>query len=192
MKSETQSQSNPTLKRDKGVAGLTLLLSVVAMIFIVGFLVMVFAIIGGSLEDNTFDSVTATSVNESLARANTTGVTLTVGSSAFNGVCGSVTQIFNGTGGVSIAVGNITQTGCTVFNATNVAQFGATWLYTYPYTYDANNTATEAIDDTVVALAGVSSWFPIIITISVMVALILLTVVIIVAIRSSGILAGRQ
>lgn len=190
MKSETQSRSCPTLKSDKGVAGLTILLSVVAMVFIIGFLVMVFAIIGGSLADNTYDPSSAVSTNESLARATQSGITLTVGATANDGVCGSLTSIVNGTNGVVIALGNVTQTGCLVSNATNVAQFGATWLYTYPYTFSANNTATEAISDTTSALAGVSSWFPIIITITVMVALILLTVIIIVAIRSSGILAG--
>lgn len=190
MNKEKKSTSCPTLKQDKGVAGLTILLSVVAMIFIIGFLVMVFAIIGGSLADNTYTSTTAVSTNESLARANTTGVTLLVGQNANDGVCGSLTGIVNGTNGVVIALGNVSQNGCVVTNATNVAQFGTTWLYTYPYTYNANNTATESITDTTASIAGVSSWFPIIITITVMVALILLTVIIIVAIRSSGILAG--
>lgn len=190
MKLEKQSRSYPTLKSDKGVAGLTILLSVVAMIFIIGFLVMVFAIIGSELGDNSFTQASAVSTNESLARATQNGINLTVGKTALNGACGTLTLILNGTNGVVIAPGNVTQTGCLVQNATNVAQFGATWLYTYPYTYSANNTATGVIDDTTTAIAGVTSWFPIIITITVMVALILLTVIIIVAIRSSGILAG--
>lgn len=97
------------MKRDKGVAGLTILLSVVAMVFIIGFLVMVFAIIGSQLATNS-----------------------------------------------------------------------------------GSATATDVINDTTNAIAGVTQWFPIIITITVMVALILLTVIIIVAIRSSGILAGGQ
>lgn len=94
-------------KEDKGVAGLTILLSVVAMVFIIGFLVMIFAIMGANLLSNTTDP-----------------------------------------------------------------------------------TAIDAINDTTVAIAGVTTWFPIIITITVMVSLILLTVIIIVAIRSSGIMAG--
>lgn len=98
-----------SLKKDRGVAGLTILLSVVAMVFIIGFLVMVFAIIGSELQTNTTDA-----------------------------------------------------------------------------------TAQDVINDTTTSIAGVTSWFPIIITITVMVALILLTVIIIVAIRSSGILAGGQ
>jgi hypothetical protein len=96
-----------SMKKDKAVAGLAILLSVIAMIFIIGFLVMVFAIISANLITNTTDT-----------------------------------------------------------------------------------TAIQAINDTAVAITGVTSWFPIIITITVMVSLILLTVIIIVAIRSSGILAG--
>jgi hypothetical protein len=109
MKSKSQQNLVAPMKSDKGVAGLTILLSVVAMVFIIGFLVMVFAIIGSELQTNTTDA-----------------------------------------------------------------------------------TAIDVINETTIAISGVTSWFPIIITITVMVALILLTVIIIVAIRSSGILAGGQ
>lgn len=96
-------------KKDKGVAGLTILLSVVAMVFIIGFLVMIFAIMGANLSSNTTD-----------------------------------------------------------------------------------NTSKAVIGNTTAAIATVPTWFPIIITIAVMVCLILLTVIIIVAIRSSGLLAAGQ
>lgn len=94
-------------KKDEGQAGLTILLSVVSMVFIIGFLIMVFALIGASLQGATTDA-----------------------------------------------------------------------------------TAISVINDTSVAIAGVTSWFPIIITVSVMVSLILLTVIIIVAIRGSGLIAS--
>lgn len=113
MKNTSQQNLVAPMKSDKGVAGLTILLSVVAMVFIIGFLVMVFAIIGSQLQQN-------------------------VGSGA------------------------------------------------------GNTTAINAINATTNALVSVTTWFPIIITITVMVALILLTVIIIVAIRSSGILANGQ
>ncbi|GAH70483.1 unnamed protein product [marine sediment metagenome] len=96
------------IKKEKGVAGLTILLSVVAMVFIIGFLVMIFALMSAELQDNTTDA-----------------------------------------------------------------------------------TAIQVINDTGASLAGVTDWFPIIITITVMVALILLTVIIIVAIRSSGIMGAQ-
>lgn len=93
------------MKKEKGVAGLAVLLSVIAMIFVIGFLVMIFALMSGELQGATTDV-----------------------------------------------------------------------------------TAINVINDTGVSLSGVTDWFPIIITITVMVVLILLTVIIISAIRSSGLL----
>jgi len=51
-------------------------------------------------------------------------------------------------------------------------------------------TAIDVINDTTVSLAGVTTWFPIIIVITAMVVLILLTVIIITAIRGSGLVAS--
>ena len=51
-------------------------------------------------------------------------------------------------------------------------------------------TAIQVINDTGSALAGVTVWFPIIIVITAMVVLILLTVIIITAIRGSGLVAS--
>lgn len=49
----------PLLKKDKrGVAGLNVLMSVIVMLFVIGFLVMVFAMMGGELEDSVKKSVT--------------------------------------------------------------------------------------------------------------------------------------
>ena len=96
-----------TLKKDKGVAGLTLFLSLITMLFVIGLLVMVFALMGGELQDATTDT-----------------------------------------------------------------------------------TAITVINDTTVAIADAPDWFPIFIVIGAMVVLILLTVVIITAIRGSGLMAG--
>jgi hypothetical protein len=94
-------------KKDRGVAGLTVLLSVVALLFVIGFLIMIFALMSGELQDATTDV-----------------------------------------------------------------------------------TAIGVINDTGTSLADTVDWFPIVITITVMVVLILLTVIIISAIRSSGLLQG--
>lgn len=101
-----------TLKRDEGVAGLNVFLSVVVMLFVIGFVVMIFALMGGEIED----SVTTTITN--------------------------------------------------------------------------NQTAAEVINDTYESLADVTDWFGIIIVITAMVVLILLTVIIITAIRGSGMISG--
>lgn len=45
-------------KKDKAVGGLEILLSVIVMLFTIGFLVMIFALMGGELEDSVQKDVT--------------------------------------------------------------------------------------------------------------------------------------
>jgi len=96
-------------KTDKGTAGLTILLSLIVMLFIIGLVVMIFSLMSAELQGATTDT-----------------------------------------------------------------------------------TAIGIINDTGQALAGVTDWFDIFIVIGAMVVLILLTVIIITAIRSSGMIAGGQ
>ena len=96
-------------KTDKGVAGLTIFLSLITMLFVIGLLVMVFAIMGGKLETATTDA-----------------------------------------------------------------------------------TAISVINDTTVAIASATDFFDIFIVIGAMVVLILLTVIIITAVRSSGLVASGE
>jgi len=95
-------------QQDKGVAGLTILLSLVTMLFVIGLLVMIFALMGGELQDATTDTV-----------------------------------------------------------------------------------AIGVINDTTSSISSVTDWYPIFIVIGAMVVLILLTVIIITAIRGSGLMAGE-
>lgn len=95
------------LKQDSGVAGLTVLLSLVTMLFVIGLLVMIFALMGGELQDATTDT-----------------------------------------------------------------------------------TAIDVINDTTSSISSVTDWFNIFIVIAAMVVLILLTVIIITAIRGSGLMSG--
>ena len=100
------------IKNRRGVAGLNVLMSVIIMLFVIGFLVMIFALMGGELQDAVVKDV-------------------------------------------------------------------------------ANNaTAQTVINNTYQELAGVTDWFGIIIVITAMVVLILLTVIIISAIRGTGLIAG--
>jgi len=94
-------------KQDKGVAGLTILLSLVVMLFVIGLIVMIFALMSGELQGATTDA-----------------------------------------------------------------------------------TAIDVINDTGQAISSVTDWFPIFIVIGAMVVLILLTVIIISAIRGSGMIGG--
>jgi hypothetical protein len=93
-------------KKDKGVAGLSILLGLIVMLFIIGLIVMIFSLMSGELQGATTDT-----------------------------------------------------------------------------------TAIQVINDTGQALSGVTDWFDIFIVIGAMVVLILLTVVIITAIRGSGMVA---
>ena len=99
-------------KNKKGVAGLNVLLSVIIMLFVIGFLVMIFAMMGGELQEAVVKDVTI------------------------------------------------------------------------------NTTAVNVINATYTEIAGVTDWFGIIIVISAMVVLILLTVIIISAIRGTGLVGG--
>jgi len=51
-------------KQDKGVAGLTILLSLVTMLFVIGLLVMIFALMGGELQDATDDATAIDVIND--------------------------------------------------------------------------------------------------------------------------------
>ena len=94
-------------KVDKGVAGLNLFLSLIVMLFVIGLVVMIFALMGGELQNATSDT-----------------------------------------------------------------------------------TAQQVIGNTTTALRSAVTWFDIFIVIGAMVVLILLTVIIIAAIRGSGLIAG--
>lgn len=94
-------------KTDKGTAGLTILLSLIVMLFIIGLIVMIFSLMGSELMTATTDA-----------------------------------------------------------------------------------TAIDVINDTAQSISGVTDWFDIFIVIGAMVVLILLTVIIITAIRSSGMVAS--
>jgi len=191
-------------KNDKGVAGLTILLSLVTMLFVIGLLVMIFALMGGELQDATYTAETTTNESQAtgtLAFANATTYTV---ANASDGVGGSFVGVevwaeyyqSNGTGtgtetfagyNVSLDASNWTlSTNGVLSNATN---------YVFPnvsvsYTWDDQNTATDVINDTTVSISSVTDWYPIFIVIGAMVVLILLTVIIITAIRGSGLMAG--
>jgi uncharacterized membrane protein YhfC len=51
-------------KTDKGVAGLSILLSLIVMLFVIGLLVMIFAIMGGKLQSSTTDATAITVIND--------------------------------------------------------------------------------------------------------------------------------
>ena len=88
-----------------------------------------------------------------------------------------------------IVAANYTYTNCNLASNALSGVFNNTdWNVTYTYTY--GGTAWQIINDTNAALADTPDWFPIVIVITFMVVLILLTAMIIRAIRGSGLMVG--
>lgn len=181
------------IKHDQGVAGLTILLSLIVMLFVIGLLIMIFSIMSGKMVDtDTLYSSSGTlySTNETLAQS-TAGTDVAV--AGYRNVACSIVNLYNGT--TAIGIGNVTEISeCKYSNSTISNGVGYTTLKIYySYTYDTDSSgAVGVINDTSSALAGVSDWFDIFIVIGAMVVLILLTVIIITAIRSSGLVSGGE
>ena len=194
-----------SFRHDKGVAGLNVLLSVVVALFAIGFLVFIFAVMGGELETHVAKTTTLTFTNIQSATAcgndtgcyvnsykpsgeyqrGITGFTLnncTNASDTSIDLAGNFTVVSSGT--TAGLITNITTA------ETDVSNFP--WNCTGYFTYDANNTATGVINDASDSINGVTDWFAIIIVITAMVVLILLTVLIISSIRGSGLIGGSS
>ena len=181
------------LKQNKGVAGLSILLSLVVMLFIIGLIVMIFTLMGAEMQDATAERLTAVSVvNETGLRTTIvdgTGATLT---SVRGASCSAITEVYNGTSTDDfnlLGTNMYSLVGCVLQNATTWSNVTVPTV-SYTYTWSADNSATDVMNDTTSALAGVTSWFSIFIVIGAMVVLILLTVIIITAIRGSGMIEG--
>lgn len=176
-------------KQDKGVAGLTILLSLIVMLFVIGLLVMIFSIMGSKIIDSSRTDTVKTVSGENVTVAyftNATGWTLQ--STDTNARNYQITALYNATSSL-LTSGNYTLTGTTLKNATALVGL-ANVKVNYTYTYDEDNTATGVMNDTVNSVATTTDWFDIFIVIGAMVVLILLTVIIITAIRSSGMVSG--
>jgi hypothetical protein len=179
-------------KHDNGTAGSTILLSVVVMLFIIGLIVMIFSLMAGSLQDSDslYTSSGTQTVKGELLTPTTAGNSSAV--AGYRDVSCTMVKAYNGTGGAVVNSGNYTfSTGCALSNLT-VEFITVPWAINYTYTYQTDAGGVAVINDTSTALAGVTDWFDIFIVICAMVVLILLTVVIITAIRSSGMVAGGE
>jgi flagellar basal body-associated protein FliL len=178
-----------TLNQDKGVAGLTILLSLITMLFVIGLLVMIFSLMGGKTEQATWDATSTTIVNQSKALVNETGAKLTTAGYR-NPVCTAITVI-NSSNNRVLGTGNYSITDCVIYYKGNVAAEGfnqTRWNMTFTLDYDADTTASKAANKTAKALSGSTDFFDLFIVIGSMVVLVLLTVIIITAIRGSGLM----
>lgn len=179
-------------KQDKGIAGLTVFLSLIVMLFIIGLIVMIFALMGSEIQSSSTVATSADFVgtHETLTSVDEIGETLVLGGYA-EGACDAVSVIVNGTDYIVISSGNYTQTNCLIQSRGGTVGFNNTdWLVNYTGTYGGES--WDIINDTITGISGASDWFDIFIVIGAMVVLILLTVIIITAIRGSGLVAVGQ
>jgi len=179
------------LKQDKGVAGLSVLLSLIVFLFIIGLIVMVFSLMGGEISnsDTVREQYTVAGADQNAVNFTISGITLTtcnLYSSNYPAV--STITIVNETGATSVPSTNYTVTGCVVYAEGNSTFKGVNVNISYSFT--RSGTALSVINDTTSGIANVTDWYDIFIVIGAMVVLILLTVIIIVSIRGSGIMAG--
>jgi len=167
---------------------LTILLSLVTFLFVMGLLVMIFSMMGGELIDASYTTTSASVGGEAMTEADfvnaSKGYALALSSTAQDFASPVITAMYNGTD--LLSAGNYTLTGSNLFNAT--ADGWTTLTVNYTYTYGASNGATDVMNDTTAGISGVTDWFPIFIVIGAMVVLILLTVIIITAIKGSGLI----
>lgn len=166
---------------------MTILLSLIVTIFVIGLLVMIFSIMGSNLRTSAYTTTTGIATNESLGVVtNSTNETLAY--STLRDVVCTVSTVNNATGGEVLTATNYTAypSDCKLILTATSLYNGTSLNVTYSYTYEADNTATDVMNDTVNSVATAPNWFGIFIVIGAMVVLILLNVIIITAIRSSG------
>jgi hypothetical protein len=178
-------------KQDQGVAGLTILLSLIVMLFVIGLLVMIFAIMGGKLQTSTYDTTAGSVTNETVTGLAEAGDNL----AKYNlrDVACSVSAVINATTYEPLTVDvDYEMNNCEILGIAESEFLGENVKVTYSYTYEADNTATDVMNETTTSVGEVTDWFDIFIVIGAMVVLILLTVIIITAIRSSGMVAGGE
>jgi hypothetical protein len=184
-------------RKDKGVAGLTILLSLITMLFVIGLIVMIFAIMSGQIAntDTLYTSLSKSATAEAVTQTlitSATGDPLTA-KPLRNAVC-TITAVTNGSaGGIIIGAGNYSEVSeCAIKNLTSDF-VTANWYVNYTYTYDADTSgAVAVVNDSASAISSVTDWYDIFIVIGAMVVLILLVVVIISAIKGSGMVAGGE
>jgi len=112
-------------KQDRGVAGLTILLSLVVMLFIIGLMVMIFTLMGGALENSSYDTTAGSFPNETLTAVDEGYHNLSV--AGYKDVTCSFYAIYNASDGVYISSeGNYSTYGCSVNGwAGNFSQYEA-------------------------------------------------------------------
>jgi len=145
--------------------------TVVLLVGLVFLVMATIAFIGEKYGDALdVDDTAGTVTNESATATIASGISATLAADGFrNGACGTVTEIYNGTGtGVYLIGSNLyTQVGCLITNTTTWANVTAGNVQvTYPYTYSETTTASNATDDLNTEIGNNTSIAGIVLTIS--------------------------
>ena len=183
---------NFATRKDKGVAGLSILLSLVTMLFVIGLLIMIFTLMSGSLRDTDSISagMSASAIQNGIVLNSSSTVTLTVCNAHNQGVPTVATVINASTGGNAWTLTtDYVLSGCTIGGVSSSAYNNTLANVTYTYTYAG--AGWDVANDTASAISETTDWFPIFIVIGAMVVLILLTVIIITTVRGSGLMGGN-
>lgn len=176
------------MKNKKGQLSLGDAPTIVLLVGLVFLVMATFAFIGekyGNAIDT--ENVAGTVVNESIAVPGTAGITLDV-AALEDGSCGTITAVYNGTGGAIIPLGNFTQTGCTVVNATGptvTATFASALLINYPYTSTVETASSNVTTDLQTELGNNTSIAGIILTISLVGIVLTILIGVFVGVRRS-------
>ena len=178
-----------------------MLLSIVAMLFLIGIIVMIFMVSSGKLYDSigTISKTSASAIDTELSvtEAELTNVTLTTCAAQRDGKLTSITYVYNATGAVDSTknwtLSTDTSKPCVITNNTALPTGLNTAVnVSYSYTYTADSLAQDVINDTTASIGDTTDWFATFIVLGAMVVLILLVVIIINSIRGSGIMGGGE
>ena len=180
------------IQKEKGVAGLNVFLGVIVSLFMIGLVVMVFVIAGGRLQEavTETDTVFASQNNTNVTSA---GTLLTTCSTARGGGNARITQAMNTTNSsVTVQLGNLTTSGCTVLPTTTSSFNNTLFNLTYTFEGTTNELTVDVINDTKISLSTTTDWFDIFIVLAALVVLVLLVVVIVSAIGGAGLMGGKE
>lgn len=139
------------------------------------------------------DAYSTSNNDTSIAVVNSTGnFTLTACDNANQGEIIAIQSAYNGTDAVNVANFTIFTDSCVVHivdGIQNTSYFDSGGWVNYSYNYAGQS--WDVMNDTVAGIGSTTDWYDIFIVIGAMVVLILLTVIIIVAIRGSGLMSGQ-
>lgn len=181
------------IEQKKGVAGLNIFLAIIAMLFMIGILVMVFLLAGSRLSEQLADRVTAPVgiANETITMLNNSAVATSI--AGLRSVVMSNVIVTNASAGYPLLAANYSTTagyfiGSVLADEQHISPNPVN--VSFNYTYLADNSASAAIIDTTAAIGTATDWFSTFITLAALVVLVLLVVIIINGIRGAGIMDG--